>query len=85
MIIKVTQKHIDEGKPSSCGSCPIALAVLESDNRIMNVQAMLSVIRIDFDGSTPIRVITTPYEAVRFMRKFDWGQEVEPFEFELNL
>lgn len=77
MKIKVTQKHIDNGFKNNCWRCPIALAIEE---QLINKSFTVASSTIRIQGN----VINLPYEACNFIRKFDNGLPVEPFEFELD-
>ena len=92
MKIAVKQKHIDKGETRSARCCPIALAVNERlhkkhycyVNRFniiiydRNEDQRLSMRHDSFyaDYMHPVR---------KFIRDFDNGNEVEPFEFDLNM
>ena len=80
MIIKVTQKHIDEGDPGMCSDCPVALALLENyDNVVVQndeILCWLGINQIDFN---------VPVEVFDFIKAFDNHKSVKPFEFELEI
>ncbi len=80
MKIRVTQECIDAGTPRACGSCPVALAVID---------AFLEKVRVEVFGfgisvvnQTKLKNFFLPEVAFKFMEKFDRGESVEPFEFE---
>lgn len=76
MKIKVTKEHIDKGVKGSWDCCPIALAIKEQLN-IESIEVNDELI------STQERDYRTPLSCVNFMEKFDEGDPVTPFEFEL--
>lgn len=67
-------------------SCPVAQAVKTLVHPTLCVSAAVSV-RISgwVDGKYINRVIELPKEVLDFINKFDNGEEVEPFNFELEL
>ncbi len=83
MLVKVTQKHIDEGKRADCYTCPIALAILDIDPKPVNVQVKYSYVMIYIEKNGKYKQYELPWEAREFISKFDNGKKVEPFEFEL--
>ena len=81
--IRVTQKHIADGKPMHCHSCPVALAVSDSipDSDCVDVDGC----HISFVNTRSMPEIhNTPGEVSDFIRNHDTGVEVEPFEFVLD-
>lgn len=86
--IKVTQDHIDRGQRGNSCDCPIALALegaqkdLSSFGHLTKASVGMSSVRLFFPQSTSDFLI--PLEASRFVRRFDRGESVEPFEFELE-
>lgn len=84
MKITVTQQHIDKGVRGSCSSDPISLAL--QDAGFKNPWAGTD--RITASGFGPFRryySLETPPALLAFMRDFDTGKEVLPFEFELEV
>ncbi len=81
--IEVTQHDIDNGKRKSCTKCPVALAV----NRTLRAEASVGkrTINIIYGDATFEEGISTPTSAADFIRKYDEGEEVKPFNFELEL
>ncbi len=75
MLIKVTEKHIRDGKKVDCLHCPVALAIRE---HIPNALVGPCYMTTWEKGDTPF-----PPEVTRFIRSFDLNEHVEPFEFEL--
>jgi hypothetical protein len=78
MKIEVTADDIAEGVPEDGIGCPIACAL----NRLTGDRY-----EVDYEEvTTPDgRVIDLPPEARAFIRRFDRGDEVAPFTFELPL
>jgi hypothetical protein len=72
VIIKVTQQDIDRGIKGDCEKCPIGLAVQRCLTG-MNLRK--------FYNSTEAQEQPLPPIATEFMRKFDAGEVVTPFEF----
>ena len=73
----MTQADIDAGEPRICIKCPIALAMRRAGARSAWVGADVAV--TDF---APLSV-PLPEEAVEFIRRYDAGEPVQPFSFEL--
>lgn len=80
MTIKVTQKHIDEGKKSDCRNCPVALAIAE---------ATMQDWEVTFNKTWPTdgnySVLSLPDLAVNFIFRYDMNEVCQPFEFELEI
>lgn len=77
MKIEVTQKHIDEAG-SDCNSCPVALAVKEAVKHDAVEAGQFTITIGSLSHETPSRV-------TRFMDKYDNGESVKPFTFELPI
>jgi hypothetical protein len=86
----VTQRHIDQGVRKNMSLCPVAMCLLEQgfgiavrvgDNEIFYREAY---------GVEPIdtrphdKIVETPASVKTFVRAFDRGEKVFPFEFELG-
>lgn len=97
MKISVTQQHINEGKRGDCYECALALAAREA---FPQYQARaVNVCRADFSGLivavivfseesqdvAHLQVLQDNAKLVEFIKHFDVGLPVEPFEFEGNL
>jgi hypothetical protein len=81
MIIKVEQKHIDNGVLDNSCKCPIALAMIDAKMKDPEIHYD----KMSFKaGGRYARAETSP-TCRKFMSKFDTGHKVEPFEFELIL
>ena len=79
-LVTVEQSHIDKGMPGVSGFCPIALALSDSLDGFWSV-GMVVVERLPRNG----RCFSLPPEARKFVRDFDGGFLVNPFEFELGV
>jgi hypothetical protein len=90
-IIRVTDKHIREGRlqslafyrsplavESPCKTCPIAQAIHEQTRY---VNAMVDTDGIFTNGGNTAHF---PRSVARFIRRFDRGEKVKPFNFKLT-
>ncbi len=84
MIIKlsVTQQDIDEGEKASCTKCPVALALQRALGRQDDAAMVgMGMVNLFIDGNSH----KVP-DAVRdFVRSFDSGDKVEPFELTFSV
>ena len=73
MIVKVTKKHIKNGKRGSSISCPIALALrgMSFKGCIVNSE--------DWDFKD--KIASLPRNARKFIEDFDEKEPVSPFSF----
>lgn len=85
MKIKVTEKHIGEGLAGNAKHCPIALAGLEAIEGATRVRVGFSTMNVQIKGSDRQKFLDLPYEAKTFVRRFDNGDPVKPFEFEIEV
>ncbi len=76
MIVSVTKDHIKRGKRLDCQECPIALALLDATGE--NFVAVGTRISVGYFN----RYVATR-SCLRFIRKFDNGDKVKPFNFRL--
>lgn len=83
MIIKVTQKHIDNGVKNNCEACPVALAM--KDKGMRDIRVMPNMFEcIEFTSKAGlIHLRDMPNKVMEFVAKFDTGKKVKPFEFRL--
>lgn len=81
MKIKVTKHHIYKGSLGNCYECPIALALKHAG--FTNVWVVDLDLQVYYNGRN--RILPTPQSCYDFIHNFDKGQDVEPFEFELDL
>ena len=88
--INVTQKHIQKGRKSDCGQCPIALAILDTfgdritnvnvgDNRVINFEEKV------LNGDMNYLTCQASKKINSFIDKFDDGKPVKPFNFMLKV
>ncbi|AXH46555.1 hypothetical protein SEA_ROBINSPARKLES_110 [Gordonia phage RobinSparkles] len=80
MKVTVTQEHIDKGKPWEICNCPIALALKEKG--FANVEVSTLAISVGKNNQALLNHYSVPSIAKQFIKAFDDGQTVEPFEFE---
>lgn len=79
MIIRVTQQNIDNGVRQQYDACPVALALRDATAREWQVTKNYAQYAL---GSL---ILALPETARDFIRSFDAGREVRPFEFDLLL
>jgi hypothetical protein len=86
MKIQVTLEHIDKGREADGEFCPLALAIKSHFNEPIFIYCD----RINFrERKQGLIYVTTrppiqlPYEARSFYHRFDRGDKVTPFEFEI--
>ena len=80
MIVKVQQKHIDEGVPGEPGLCPIACALEEMGHQ---VRVCSEEVKFQIDRNIE-HTIGLPKEARDFIDAFDAERICMPFVFELG-
>ncbi len=80
-IVKVAQAHIDNGVKRIVCKCPIALVLSERTRG----QVHVSFTCVTFIGSADVTVEDLPQVAAEFIKKFDHGDTVRPFEFEMEV
>lgn len=91
MIIKVTEEHINKGRRRNVTCCPVALAVKGATQcTFICVGTFGMGIRMPkkhwWSKQPNSRYdIFTPKNASVFISMFDRGEEVKPFEFELDI
>lgn len=79
--IYISQSEIDNGKPKKPSFCPIAL----SANKILNcISVGTRFMYINTWHMNETRLLLPP-EAVQFIRSFDRGLPVQPFDFVVEL
>jgi hypothetical protein len=85
MLVKVEQKHIDNGARRSCRRCPIALALREQTGTLWVVGSAFASegeVKPAWKGVSK-RIKTLPDAVIRFFYEFDRNRPVKPLEFEL--
>lgn len=80
MKVVVTKNDIKNGKDNSIHWCPIALAL---KRQYKHVSVMLSTIIVRKTLFADAQVFNLPNEAKRFIKRFDGGLRVKPFQFSL--
>ena len=78
MLVHVTQAHIKNGTKSSAARCPIALAIRDTVGPALKVYVSIHSYEIG-----PVKERPLPIEAREFIRKYDKGFDVKPFDFEI--
>ena len=78
MKIRVTRKHIKQGKWKNARSCPIALALVGCGLNDVVVGSS----EADIKGQC---CLPLPKTARRFIERFDHGKPVKPFVFNLKI
>ena len=95
MKLRVTQDHIDDGKPDHVCECPIALALKETLKergiRAIHLAVEDNYVRlwVPGEGFSRLHRAELPEEAKTFIQKFDYAfpdgsPGVDPLEFELT-
>jgi hypothetical protein len=79
--IRVTWDHIKRGCREFCWCCPVALAVLAA----IPGSGPSVILEIDLTYRGRRYSIETPDEVLDWMTRFDRGQQMQLFEFELPL
>jgi hypothetical protein len=83
MIINVTQDHINQGSRKMAKACPVALALCQAGLENPVVGTTGATYEHPDDGS---RVISDLPAWVGYrVRRFDEGEGMEPFSFELEV
>ena len=94
MIIEVSKKNINEGTPGNPLLCPITYAIKDAYGKKYGPGNHLMV-SVGYDGSieaSHISIHSPPYikrwipgeQVSEFVRRYDKGMHVEPFEFEIQ-
>lgn len=83
LIVKVTRKHIREGRHGVGGGadCPIALATKELTRQECGVTELRT--RVGNYSASP-RFFRNSLAAQKFIKRFDGGQRVSPATFRLR-
>ena len=79
MRIEVTQEDIDKGVKENCVKCPVALSLRRLFPGEWEVDVGDDAIYAGGNWYTP------PDEAQEFIAKFDAGEPVAPFSFDVDL
>lgn len=78
--IILDDKHIRHGVRGNCGECPTALAIIE---QLPDSEPEVTPRAIHLVIEDQFRAYVTPQSAIAFIRDFDNGLPVSPFEFTL--
>ena len=78
-VISVKKKHIKNGEPENCETCPVALALREAGVNSLLVGSER------FFNNTYSTIASAPRSVQRFVASFDAGRKVKPFNFKLKL
>jgi len=78
MTIKVTADHIKRGRRAQCFECPVALALDEATGQFWKVKSASL-----YNVTSNLQIHNVPLSVTTFVRDFDDGRIVSPFEFEL--
>ena len=81
--IEVTQDDINNGKPHTCSSCPVALAISRTTN--YKAEVGLYIITLFNSKGFSYRSIKIPADIRQFIKAFDSYMPVSPFSFELDI
>ena len=80
MTVTITNDHIQRGMKSNAKYCPIAIALSElyphRMNKIRVTNGNVTITGVDF--------YSLPFTAYEFINKFDAGETVNPFSFEIE-
>jgi len=87
--VDVTAEDIAQGRPTSSESCAIALATRRAINTdraaYFGVGSSAVVVVAKVGGHSERYVILLPDKATRFVLRFDAGERIEPFSFEIEI
>ena len=81
MYVEVNEEHIANGTPESSESCAVALAIFERTGK--RVFVCDDEIRW-YRGPRFLRAVEPPLCVKDWIKRFDAGEKVEPFGFELD-
>lgn len=81
--IHVRQEEIDGGCGGDIDMCPIALAI-KRQLGVDDIWVTSSAVAY-YRADSSIEVVLLPDSARYFIRRFDYGDEVHPFRFNINL
>lgn len=83
-LVRVTKEHIKLGKKHSCSKCPVALALdLHEDSRAIQGTSYYEVNsnNILLKAFNQELCFKPPNSVIEFIKKFDSGKPVKPFNF----
>ena len=82
MKIEVTQVHIDNGVQRMMDACPVARAAVYATGAYCRVDK--DCLHVHRAGGRTAAKFLLPSEALHFVNSYDAGEEVAPFEFEID-
>lgn len=85
MLIRVTQEDIDHGQRGFCATCPVALAATRAAGREIRIGYSTWLAGTVTGWLQGERSGPLPKAVSEFIDRFDAGDPVQPFEFELEL
>ena len=85
MTITVSAEDIRCGIPNEPCRCPIALATRRVNPSLQVVVSTKDVSLMSSFADLSYKCYDLPAEAKEFVRKFDVGDDVQPFSFELEI
>jgi hypothetical protein len=83
--VRVEWLDIEAGRRKNCVSCPLALAIHRAAGLPVYVAAEDVGECTGDPGDLGMRLGTLPARARRFVKNFDAGRDVQPFEFTLQI
>lgn len=83
--VEVTAELIETGIPQNASSCPIAKALKPHLKPYQHAVVKLTYFNIEYLGDAVETYKLLPKAARDFIRTFDSGAPVEPFDFEIEL
>lgn len=85
MIVSVDQVEINSGYRHNCYHCPVAMAIQKNYSYPNYIRVDSGRFTVFSKTSMKEYTYDLPSHVVRWIQKFDSGQEVKPFEFELDV
>jgi hypothetical protein len=82
VLLRVRQRDIDEGRPSMCCTCPVALAVKRRfpEHHVEVGRTFVDLIRPGYQAlKGPDRRYRLSERARSFINRYDAGEAVQPF------
>jgi hypothetical protein len=79
LVVKVCQGDINSGVPENATSCPIARALRSIVKDVNGYEVLQDQIQIRG------KIMALPKSARKFIKKFDAGDPVKPFNFRVKL
>lgn len=79
MLIKLEQRHIDNGIRCQCDTCPWALAMNEATGKVWFVG------RVAYAQEGSSDAGRLPNSVIDWIERYDHGEKVEPMEAEIEV